>query len=246
MIRYISSTLAALTLGAFASMASALPVAFDTFENFDPATFGGSGIPTDPTAVTTITVGNDTLTLALAATKRFSNPVLGHDGAGTYTATPGINDGLVPGDPKTPGSTWNFSWYIGVEGGGTLADYMLRIYYDLDPAAGTTLAQMGYYEVSTFAGLLPDPTLDEGSENANFGFLSAGAAPFVIPPAPAQIFDANAAGEYSFAITATPIGAATEIARVAINVNVSAVPAPATLGLMGLGLIALGWRRHKG
>lgn len=242
MIRFFSSALAALALGTFTTVANALPVAFDEFIDFPAASFGGSGIPTDPTAITTIVVGGDTITLALAATKRFSNPPLESDGNGTYFATPGENDGLV-GNPLL-GATWNFSYFIDVAGGGSIDDYVISLYYDLNPAAGTTLGEMGAIAISAaVAAGAPGLTRAEGSENANFGYLSSG-VPFVTPPAPAQIFDPNAFGEYSFAITATPIGAATELGRVAINVNV--VPVPATLGLMGLGLIALGWKRRDG
>ena len=105
----IRKTLTALALLAAASASQAAAVApfYTTFGNLAGATFGGSGIPTDPTAITTA----NGVTLGLTAFGRYANPSLTNDGAGTFTATPGANDGL-DGGPHPIGATWSFGYYI--------------------------------------------------------------------------------------------------------------------------------------
>jgi len=88
----IRKTLFTLALMAAATASQAAPVSpfYTTFGNLAGATFGGSGIPTDPTAITTA----NGVTLGLTAFGRYANPSLTNDGAGTFTATPGANTGL--------------------------------------------------------------------------------------------------------------------------------------------------------
>jgi len=210
---------------------------FGTFGNLAGATFGGTDIPTDPTAIRTITVGSDTITLGLTAHPRYSNPSLTNDGLGTYFATPGLNDGLV-GNP-TLGATWNFAFYVSIAGGGDLGDYSFRLLYDLDPGVGTDSSSMGVINLSAVA---PTASLVQDSQNAAFGFLCGPAIPTVLaPPSGVGVcpFNADAFGEYSFALIAAPLASTTasEYGRVAINVNV--IPEPGTLGLLGLALLGM-------
>ncbi len=55
----------------------------------------------------------------------------------------GINDGLESGIPHPLGATWGLGWYIDIAGGGTFENYDFRVRYDLDPTAGTVLANHG-------------------------------------------------------------------------------------------------------
>ena len=237
-VKTIRTAIAAVLFSATSAVASPISPVFETFGDLTGATFGGTGIPTDPTAITTFDgIAGDTITIALSATQRFFNPALGNDGAGTYTALAGTNDG-TPGNPGTT-STWNFNYFLSVasRAGRTLADYDLIFYYDLDPGVGTSTADMGTFNFS-----LSPNALEQGSQNATFGFLGGTPpVPGVTPPA-FTAFDTNAPGEYSFLIESQ-----TYNERVAINVNVSAVPLPAAGWMLvaGLGGLAYLGRRRR-
>lgn len=70
-------------------------------------TFGGSGIPNNAVARTTITLsGGEVITLDLTAAPRYANPALTNDGAGTFVALPG-GDVL---DGKPTYAVWNFAF----------------------------------------------------------------------------------------------------------------------------------------
>ena len=89
----------------------------------------------------------------------------------------------------------------------------------------------------------------EGSQNASFGFLASDLAGLITAPT-FTAFDPLASGEYSFALVASqPVAGALpeELGRAAINVEVAAVPEPATLGLIGAGFAgAFAARRRNG
>ena len=226
----------ALSFGS-ASAAEVDPV-FQTFGDLARATFGGAGIPTDPTAFSTFTAANgDRLTLGLAATPRFFNDPLGNDGSGTYTAKAGANNG-GPGSTSTLiGAKWNFSFFIEVEdngGGSTSDDFGITLLYDFDPVAGTDETQHG---IINFAGA--NLTLIEGSENFNFDFLAGvPPLPFITPPPGA--FDPDAVGEYSLALRSN-------LGDVAINVLVQPIPLPATAFMLAgaIGLLGFAARKRK-
>ncbi len=238
----------ALSAGIFSATAYAAPIEptgsfFGELTGFGDDPFTGDGIPTDQTMITTFDgIGGDVVTLALAATPRFANPDLTNDGAGTYTAQAGENDGTPGSTAGVLGATWNFSFFVGITGQGqsTIADYNISLLYDLDPGVDTDAAVLGVLNLSAFS--LTDPLLARslgGSQNANFGFLGVDAAPFIAAPAFTD-FDPFAAGEYSFALTGSVPGAGQQIA--AINVNV--VPAPTTLALLGIGFAGFARRRR--
>lgn len=229
-------TAAALSLSAAFAHAAPVDPIFDTFGNLPGATFGGTGIPTDPTAITTFgTAGGGTATIALSATPRFSNPAVGNDGAGTYFAQAGA---AVGGPSSTLGALWNFNFFAEVTGSNeTVGDLGLTLLYDFDPGTDTDEALLGRGAIDPLAS----KSLEQGSENLAFSFLASSVPPFLIAPAFGS-FDPNAAGEYSFAILSR-----TYAERVAINVVVSPVPLPAGAWLMlgGLGGLALLRRRQR-
>ena len=231
---------AALLLASTISPVHAAPITplYGTFGSFPITEFGGDGIPNNQVAFTEVALNSDeTLTVALAATQRLSNPPL-MASDGVYTATAGQNSG-VPGVFGTT-STWNFSFYLGITGNGqsTIGSLGLRLLYDLDPGVGTDATELGVINLSAAPS-----QLIEDSQNPAFAYLSTG-APFVIPPAYTP-FDPLATGEYSFAIGT----ADSPEYLVAINVNVidpnsTPVPLPGSLALMALGLLGLRFRRN--
>lgn len=111
-------------LSAAGMVASASPVTptYTTFGTLSGATFGGSGIPNDAVAITTINDGNNTITLGLTATPRYSAPAVGNDGAGTFSATPGSASGKA---------LWNFDFYYDATGG----DYIYKLLYGTDASS---------------------------------------------------------------------------------------------------------------
>lgn len=173
------------------------PVA-DTFGSLPAATFGGTGIPNSAVAISTTTIGPDTITLGIAATPRFSSPMPLNDGMGAYTVLPG---------ESAPGlSLWNFSFYTDIDGPGTFADYRFELDYDLDSGFGTAIGDHGTLFLNTLLAINAGPLAPaftstvEGSENLGFGFLTT-PVPFAIsPPIPTPVFDPNATGEYTFEI----------------------------------------------
>ncbi len=237
--------IAALTL---TSPAWAVPT-FGTFGPFD-ATFGGSGIPNGSVAVSEQFVADydsasgrqsATITVAMNATQRFSNPAVTNDGIGTFFATPGSNFGDPsnpdgPGPSASRGATWNFNYYIGVEGINgstpTLEDFNIDLFYDFDPGNDTPVGQRGRIDIDN-AVTGTGPTVVQNSQNLMFQFLENGIPTVVVPPTGVTSFDAEATGEYSFAIEVGSLLDSSDITTVGIDVVV--IPEPASLVLAGIG-----------
>lgn len=241
MRKMLPSFAAAVIAVGLSAPVAATPV-FDTFGPLPSATFGGSGIPNDAMAITEVSLASGaTLTLGLTATQRFSNPAVTNDGAGTFFATTGLNDGLV-GSP-TLGATWNLSFYAGLSSG-TFADnpgLTVGLAYDTDPTAGV---DFGFLDLTILLAAFGDPAstdVIEGSQNLTFDFLNIGP---VVPGGslPGSPFNPLAAGIYEMSlVTADPFGVASNT----IDVIVSSVPLPGALAIFGSGLILLGLRRRS-
>ena len=228
-----AAVLAATAFG-FAATASATPT-FDTFGPLPQANFGGSGIPNDAVAQSTF---EGTGILALSATERFSNPPVGDDGAGTYFAEPGFNDGTPGSTSGLLGALWNFNIFISAPTGQLLEDFVFTLRYDFDPSLDTPESELGRIDIVFQPG-----TVLQGSQNNLFDFLATPAVG--LTPPTFGPFDPNVPGQYSYVLTASFLDG-TELGRVAIDVNVG-LPEPGTLALFGLGLVglAVARRRHR-
>jgi hypothetical protein len=222
MKRLLFATVVGLFALVVASAASAGSVT--TFGTLAGATFGGSGIPNDNVAITTITVGSDVLTLGLTATGRYDNPQLGDNNAGTFYAKPGVVGGLA---------TWNFDFYADIKGAGS---YTFKLLYDFDPAAGTLEASLG---VITFPGT-GSTFVAQDSWNLAMPFLGHTVSGLT---APLGSFNPNANGEYTFLLQAYDSTGTTLLGQSAILVNVP--DGGATLTLLGCALVGLGALRRK-
>ncbi len=181
--------------------------------------------------------------------------------AGTYNATVGSN---TPPSSSFEGALWNFNYYVSL----TLGNFSLLqfdLVYDFNPASGNDESTHGTLNLNVQAGIeaaiaggftdpaeiagelddiIPGLTETQGSQNLLFSFLGSPVLGYVAPPVPAGSFDPNVPGEYTFALVASN-NDVSEVARSAIRVLVDdvddnrEVPVPATLPLVGIGLLLL-------
>lgn len=211
----------------FSLFATTIAPSFGSFGTLSGATFGGTGIPNTAVAIKEVSFAgnNDTITLGLTATARYSNPTVGNDGAGTFFATPGLNNGL-DGGGHTLGPTWNFDYYIKT-GANNVGTYSFALLY----ANNTT-------GVSTSLLLGPITGTAQDSWNLSMGFLNTIG------------FDPNASGQYGFELELLNSDSHV-VAKTAINVDVGTSRVPdgsSTALLLGLGfagLAVLGFRQNR-
>lgn len=248
--RILTGLAACAAMVASAGLAAAAPItpSFGSFGSLPSANWGGSGLPNNAVATTTIQDGDNTITLGLAALARYYNPLVTNNGAGDYYATIGINDGLEPGNPHALGATWNIGWYVKITGGGTIADYDFSLLYDLDAGAGTDAGAHGtMLEPALFSPLLATVTTSESqaSQNMQFGFWST-SFPGAINP-PVATFNGNVPGEYTFSLR-TKNNAGGDLGQTSVRVNVNTVPEPGVVAMIGMFLLSLAgfaWRRRS-
>lgn len=203
---------AALALALSASSAFAGPVVqFDSFGSLAAANFGGSGIPNNAVAITSL----PNVTLGLTATQRFSEPAVTNNGAGVFQAVTGA---YGPGDNL---ARWSFNFYIG----GALTAYTYKLFGDYSAAVGD--ADSTYIDISGYL-TVPDSLLTAGTiqNSENLGFNTNMAQ-----------FNPDVAGQYGFYLAAFQGG--TEVGRSAILVNVGTVPEPGSLALVGIALLGM-------
>jgi MYXO-CTERM domain-containing protein len=235
---------AALIVGVWVCVAPAEADSVSMFGPLPGATFGGSGIPNDAVAITTITDGQVTITLGLAAHARFDNPLVTNDGNGTFFAQPGTR--ISPDDPSMLDvAMWNFDFYVDVDGA-SFEDYQFNLLYDVDNGATTDFGTLDLNAaVVALGGTLGSTSLVEGSENLSFDFLYDIPIdfPFIAPPGGS--FNPDAGGLYSFQLTATRVSDAMFLGSSSMAVSVVPVPPAAAMGLVGLGLVALLRRRSS-
>lgn len=229
------------------SMATTVYQTFGTL----PVTFGGSGIPNNAVAASSVFVdGTTNITLGLTAHGRYFNPTVTNNGAGVFYAGTGSNCGVATdptGCPSTDqGALWNFGFFVGVSGGSKhLSDYDFKLYYDTNPGANTPLANLGVIDLNasiTAVGGYPSMmTVVQDSQNLLFNYFSV-SIPGVIT-APGTAFNPNAIGQYSFYLTA----ASNTLSVSTVGIEVQAVPEADTWAMLlaGLGLVGMMARRRK-
>lgn len=245
-----------LTLAAALATLPVMSLATPIYQTFGtlPVTFGGTGIPNNAVAASSVFLdGTTNITLGLTAHARYFNTPVTNNGAGVFYAGPGSNCGVATDPVGCPsanqGALWNFGFFMGVSGpGADLSDYTFTLYYDTDPGVNTVLANLGSINVNNAiiagGGNPATMTVAQDSQNLLFNFLSV-SIPGVIN-APGTPFNPNALGQYSFYLTATSNNTPIPFSVGTVGIDVQVVPVPAAVWLFGSGLLGLvGIARRK-
>ena len=198
-------------------MAIQVDPTFTSFGTLSGATFGGSGIPNNAVAITSVTSGSYNITLGLTAHARYSNPAPANDGAGAFYAVGG-GDTFSGGNSNPDYSRWNVGFFVDINPNVNFLNtkgFSVRLYYDKNPAFDNDVTTSLAVAPSLLTGLSMDP---QNSWNLGMDSVFGSSA-----------FDPNANGEYSFALALLQNNV--EIGRAAINVVVNStgtIPPPPT------------------
>jgi hypothetical protein len=232
MKNYIAIISSVCLAGGLTAFAAPVSPTFTDFGSLDANWGGSSSNPHDAVAVTTFTdANNNTVTLGLAAQQRFFNPPLANNGAGTYYATSGQNNGGPGSTSAHQGALWNFDFYFDSTGGG----YTYQLFYGTDSSSLLSFDPTGVSD----NGATPNSG-GQNSQNLLFGDFGGVANNLAFNP--------NLPGTYSFELVAYD-RAGGEVASSAINVVVNSAPdGGSTAGLLGfgiLGLMLVNYRRNR-